>query len=1488
MKEAEKRLPNPELPPIAPRGEDMEAPLSFLQERLWLEQRFNPDQATYNVPVFFRLRGKLDELALRGALDGVLRRHSVLRGRIVERDGQPRVQIEPFESFQLEVADLRQHESPQDQTETLLLELLDAPFDLGRAPLVRGALYRLEDRHWVLALVFHQSVFDPLSDPVLRRELAEGYAAHHGAPFDCAPAGPPELSLQYGDFAAWQRHQLKDFLADDLDDWQRRLDGLGEPLGWPGDRRRPVHSSRRGAQILHHLSPRLAKLLASRAAELGVTEEQGILAALIALLARVGTHAFATLGLPVATRPPGMEPLIGNFDNLLVLALRLPGDPSFGTIAQNLRQELGEIRKPATLPYEQLVEALRPDRMPESAPFFRVHFQCLPASHRDLHLLGLEISRIAPPVRRCRHDLEITLIEGGQEGMAISFAYSLDLYERATVQRCVDLFLCLLESGLSDPNRRLSQLAILPPAELLAIENACQGRTPQWPTPADASLIDLWDGWVTDRRGEVAVQYGRERRTYGELDNMATALAHQLIGRGVKPGDVVGLCCPRSVDLVAACLGVLKTGAVVAPLDPEDPPMRLRRMLDRSQAHTLIAHISIAYRVESWPRDLMLLDQPLPTIWQTPIPRLTSAESAAWLFFTSGSTGEPKGVLLAHRNLIRLTLTLEDLELPSGLTFGQVSSFTFDAVAFEIWGAFASRGKLVGIERERTANAAALRAQLERDHIDVLLVTSASFHQLARQNPRVFADLPLVIFGGERAEPEVVRQVLREGPPRRLVNAYGPTEATTFATLHEVKTLHREAVDVPIGRPLTATTARVLDRLGQTAPIGVPGELFLGGPALALGYHSAPAATAAAFLPHANGERLYATGDLARLNEDLEFEFVGRVDQQVKIAGFRIELGEIEAALGGHPAVAQKVVVVQYDSNGRPHLIAFVVPQPTVVAPEGSQLRAYLRQHLPEFMVPSAVILLGVLPMTPHGKVDRRSLPHFTLLAGDDETEIGPRDEVEIVLERLWCEVMGADHVAIEANFFDLGGHSLLATQLLSKVRAAFGVDLPLREVFRSPTIAQMAELVREARSDGHHLAAPPLHRWPEPHPLSAMQERRWRALTIEPYTAERCSTLAAELKGRLDLPLLRQALIALQQRNEALRSRVASTAEGLVWQLVEPGDLPFTEVDLTGEGQEGELTLHLEAEARRPFLPDGLFWRCRLFRQGEHRQILAITVHRLLFDPASERLLWWNLAAQYTASRRGLEVAVPERPVGPGDWSAHRRHWLVGEVRESMLRPWRAWLEKAPLVTTGPYRTEVLCQDLAPTLMRTIRGLAQRFNCQPTTIALAAWCLLLAQETDKSNSILYVASSLDGRHYPELERILGSFESKIVLRVDTRAGTFPALVGQVLQAQRFALDHRDLSFAELIHDLAPDADPRQDPFCTTSFRWLAGNLPTFDQLNTRWLPVHSGWGVHARELCIVELPQVWRAELSHNQDRTTAERWMREWSRILLRALET
>jgi amino acid adenylation domain-containing protein len=1492
-------------PPVTPRAGSAEAPLSFLQERFWLEQRFSPEEATHNVPVFFRLRGELDRAALAGAVENVLRRHQVLRSRIAEVEGQPRVRIESFEALQLEEADLSAVEHAGEQTQALLLRLLDAPFDLARAPLLRAGLYRLAGEQWVLALVFHQSVFDSLSDPVLRRELAADYAALK----EGRPSPVPAPPLQYADFAAWQRRELAGRLDAAAEAWRHRLAGLSEPLSWPPDRRRLLSPSRRGAQILTAMPAAQHELLVRRAAELGCAEETLVLAALAALLARVGQHSFVTVGLPVALRPPELEPLIGNFDNLVVLAVRLPGDPSFRQIAGQVAAEEEAARAAGFFPYEQLVEALRPERAPESGPFFRVFFHRQPAAHRHIRLDRLEIGRLSPPVRRSRHDLELTLVDGGSRGMAFSFAYSVDLYDRPTAERFAESFLTLLGGALEDPGRRLSELPLMPPAILRALEGAARGRFALW--PRQESLAEIFAHWTAARRDELALVYGRERRTYGELERISGGVAGELAARGVAPGAAVGLCGPRSADLVAACLGILRAGAVVAPLDPEDPPMRLRRMLDKSGAETVIAHPAVAYRLETWPGELLLLDQLLAAAAARPAadplelpaapPPLAGGESGAMLLFTSGSTGEPKGVLLAHRNLMRLIAAVEELDLPPGLTFGQLSSFTFDAVAFEMWGAFAGGGRLVGIERATAANAAALRAQLERDGIEVLLVTSAAFHQLARQNPRVFAGLPLLIFGGERADPEVVRQVLREGPPVRLVHAYGPTEATTFATLHEIRHL-AEDLPVPIGRPLAETRAMVLDRLGRPAPVGVPGELYLGGPALALGYHGEPAATAAVFLPDpggAPGERLYKSGDLARWSHKLELEFVGRADQQVKIDGARIELGEIEAALGGHPAVAQKVVVVQHDAAGKPHLIAFVVPPPAARPASGGELRSFLRQQLPEFMVPSAVLLLGILPQTPHGKVDRRSLPHFTLLDYPDEAEPGPRDEVEIVLERLWCEVMGADHVAMEDNFFDLGGHSLLATQVLAKLRTAFGVDLPLREVFRAPTIARMAELVRAARSGGHHLAAPPLHRWPEPHPLSAQQERRYRALVAAgaaagPGSAEECSTQAAELGGQLDEPQLLRALKEVARRHEALRSRVHVRDDAaLSWTVAEDLELPLARADLRGfgEGVEEELARLLAAEASRPFQPRDFFWRCLLIELSPTRRVLAITVHRLLFDAASERLLWGSLAVRYAAGKRNLDAGAAagaaDRPVGPGDWSAHRRHWLVGETREAMLRPWRALLEKSPRLSGGPYRTEVLRLELPLTVARAIRGLAQRHHCPPTAVALAAWCALLAREQPAEPSTLLVASSLDGRHYPELERILGSFESKIILRIDLKNSGFPALLREVQDAQRFALEHRDLSFAELVLELAPDADPRQDPFCSTAFRWLAGQLPHFDQLATRYLPQHSGWSVHPRELCIVELPEHWRAELTHPGDAATADRWLRDWVAILLRAAE-
>src|SRR5882724_8750712 len=1075
-----------DVPPIVPVPRDGRLPLSFAQERLWFLRRLDTRTLAYNEAAAFRLEGRLDEAALRFSLDEILRRHESLRTTFPEVAGQPVQRIEAPAPFEIPTVDLTRLPAAVRDGEARRQALARAlrPFDLARGPLVRGLLTRLDERQHALLFSFHHIVFDGWSTAVFVRELS----ALYGARIAGRPSPLPPLSLQYADFAAWQRAWLQgEVLERQLAYWRERLAGIAV-LGLATDRPRPILPAAPSGQRLAVVPPALTRRLRAFSRERGATPFMTLLAAFQALLHRYSGQDDVAVGSPIANRDRGeVESLIGFFVNMLVLRTDLSGDPTFGELLDRVRQVALGAYAHQSLPFEKLVEELRPDRDLRRTPLFQVSFQLLNVPATPLDLPGLTLVPFSSAARSAKFDLDLALLEG-EEQLRGPLDYDADLFDGTTIERLLAHLDQLVEGALASPGSRLSELPLLTSAERGQVVG--EWNDTRAALPADRRLHELFELQVRRRPEAVALAFEGEELLYGELDARANQLAHLLRRWGVGPGVRVGVCAERSLELVVGLLGILKAGAAYVPLDPSYPQERLSFMLADARVpvlltqERLLAAIQPDAGAEAGTPALRVLC--LDAQWEEITRESTaSAESPtvpgsvdelAYVIYTSGSTGRPKGAMNSHRGICNRLLWLQEVD---GLTGDdrvlQKTPVSFDVSVWELFWPLVTGARLV---------LARPGGHQDPDYLVRLLgqagITTAHFVpsmlQVFLEAPGVesLTGLRRVICSGEAMTTALERRFAARFPAGAapvLYNLYGPTEAAVEVTAWRCAPGGSLAA-VPIGRPVANTRTLVLDAHLGPVPIGIPGELYLGGVQLARGYLDRPELTAEKFIPDPfadpedRGARLYRTGDQVRRLAGREIVYLGRLDHQVKVRGFRIELGEIEAALAALPGVREAVVVAREEARGAPgdrQLVAYF-PRTTgtgEVELPVETLRRKLRDRLPEFMVPAAFVPLAALPLNPSGKVDRRALP-----APDRSSASGfvaPRTPAEEVLAQIWEELLGLERVGVHDNFFERGGHSLLAVLLMSRIEQRFGRSLPLATLFSAPTLESLAALLHQS-----------------------------------------------------------------------------------------------------------------------------------------------------------------------------------------------------------------------------------------------------------------------------------------------------------------------------------------------------------------------------------------------------------------------------------------
>ncbi len=1037
---------------IPRRRSDDHLPLSFAQQRLWFLDQLEPGSSAYNMARALRLIGELDQAAIETALNELVRRHESLRTTFAANDGQARQIITPPAPVEFKVTDLSD-QAPEEREATirrLMQEEGERPFELSRGPLFRAGLLHLGEREHVLYMNMHHIVSDGWSMILLFKEFSALYsAALHG---NASPLR--ELPIQYADYAVWQREWLSgERLEEQLDYWRRQLHAAPAVLELPTDYPRPAQQSYHGRTFKLPFDPELVNGLKQLSRQSGCTLFMTLLAAFKVLLYRYTGFQDIVVGTPVAGRSRGeLEGLIGFFINTLVLRTDLSGEITFKELLGRVREVCLGAYAHQDLPFEKLVEELQPERSLAHMPLCQVAISLQNLQVAPLGLEGLKEGRVDFERETAKFDLTLSMWED-PTGLLGTFQYNSDLFDESTVASMAAHYQKLMEAAVRQPDQKISDLRMLTTAEemqlLLGWNDTQLDQTPS------ACIHELFEKQAAKTPDAVALISEDTSLTYAELNERANQFAHHLRSLGVGPEQLVGVCLQRSVDLVAALLAVLKAGGAYVPIDPAYPRARLAFMLEDAEIKVLITQESLLEFSSQLPVKRVSVDgdrAALSQMRKENPQNLTLPENLAYIIYTSGSTGRPKGIGITHRSasvLLEWAKRFYSPEEMQGVLFS--TSICFDISIFEMFAPLTQGYKFILAE-----NALSLPSLRAADQVTLLDAVPSAVAELVRMKG-IPSSVKMVNLPGEPLSATLVNDVFELETVQRAVNLYGPSEDTTFTTYALLK--RNDDLPPAIGRPVSNTQIYILDKNFQLLPARVPGELYIGGDGLSRGYLNRPDQTAARYVPNPfglPGSRMYRTGDLARYRLDGNLEYLGRIDHQVKIRGFRIELGEIEAALDNHEHIRESIVAAREDTSGAKQLVAYVVM--TEENFSVSELRNYIKERLPEYMIPSVFVRLDAMPLLPNGKVDRLSLPDPGLVSGSSEdTYVAPQTPVEEVLANMWAGLLRVERVGVNDNFFELGGHSLLAVQLISRIRDLLLVELPLLTLFEAPTVGLLS-----------------------------------------------------------------------------------------------------------------------------------------------------------------------------------------------------------------------------------------------------------------------------------------------------------------------------------------------------------------------------------------------------------------------------------------------
>ncbi|MET9258947.1 amino acid adenylation domain-containing protein [Amycolatopsis sp. NPDC004079] len=1346
-----------ELVPIRPVARNGPLPASSAQRRLWFLHSLEPSGAAYNCATGFRFTGELDIEALGAALTGVVSRHEPLRTAFAEQDGRLTQVIGPVAPLRPRVVDLRAR--PADLEAELSAET-SAPFDLRTGPVLRALVARIGPREHIFVLTAHHIAADGWSMHVIARELGVLYASAKDGTIDAA--GLPEPALQYADVAAWQENRFTGPVADEhLEYWRHRLDGVA-PVDLPTDRKRPAVRTSAGDRCLFAVPAGVVERLTELGHRLGATLFVPLAAAVQVLLSRWSGQADIAIGTVEAGRNRAeLADLVGFFANTVVLRSEVDESVAFAEFAAACRETVREAVAHDRVPFERVVDAVLPERDPSRNPLIQVMLALQNTPSGPPRLPGVETGPVSLPRRAALFDLTLEFWPDGA-GLIGSVEYSTDVFGEPTARRFATHLAALLGALAETPDRPMAQVAPLSEEDVQALvaerNDTGRGLVPR-------TIPELFGARVSAAPDAVAVTGAGIRLSYAELDARANQLARHLRSLGVRSGDRVGLCLDRSAELIVALLGILKAGAAYVPIDPAYPAAR-REHLMRDAGLALMVTDRRARADDGL--ECVLVDAHRAAIAANdtaPADAVITPDSVAYLSYTSGSTGTPKAVMTPHRAVHRVVCETTGYELTADDVVAQLASVSFDAATFEIWGALLNGGTLA-VAPPGALDAPELGAFLSSHGVTTLWLTAGMFHEMVDADLTVLGGLKYLLAGGDVLSAKHCREVLIGLPGVTLINGYGPTETTTFATVCRVRPEHLADGAVPIGSPIADTGVYVLDRWLRPVPPGAAGELYIAGEGLANGYVNLPGMTACRFVAdpfRGIGARMYRTGDRTRWRPDGQLEFLGRTDDQVKIRGFRVEPGEVQSVLAEHPGVARALVL----ARGR-GLAAYVVPR-AGASLDAASLREHVAGIVPEYLVPSGFLVLDTLPLTAGGKIDRAALPEIAVRGA---RYAAPDTRAERTLAGIWAGVLGLDRVGAEDNFFDLGGDSILSIQVVSRARRA-GIVLSSEDIFVRQTVRALAAAVEQRRSAPPAAAAAPAGTLP----LGPLQTGMlFHALASPGSYVEQLTFVAG---GVADAELLASSWRHVFGEVEALRA-------GVVWQGVpEPVQVlhagvvfPVAVEDwrgVPGDVQEGRWGALVAGDRERGLALDEVpLARLSLAVVGGGRVRVLFTFHHVLLDGWSVARVLSLVFADYAARRDGREVPA----VSGGRGLAVQAKWLRGRDVPAAEEFWKSELAGAiptavPRDRPSAGRSSArLGAKLPAELSGRLSGFARRHRLTVNSVVQGLWALLLWSRAGQDDVVFGATTSGRSADLPGVEDMIGVFINTLPVRVRMDPGT--------------------------------------------------------------------------------------------------------------------
>jgi len=1419
--------------PLEPADRSAVLPLSYAQQRLWFLDQLEPDSASYNISWTVRLKGELDVPALQQSVNTLVARHEVLRCSFPARDGDAETIIHDSVDVVLEQSDLPG--SGDERMRAYLSKLAASPFDLSKPPLIRFFLVRLNEAEHVLLVLIHHIISDGASMRILFRELASCYDAYTN---DEVPEFEA-LSVQYPDYAVWQRRWLEgEQLEQQMDYWLDKLKDAPPVLTLPSDRPRSAALRFRGASVVRVLPRALAEELRGLGRSCGATLFMVMFAAFDVLLERYSGQRDLVVGTPIGGRPrTSLEGLIGFFVNTAVLRVDVEEAGSFRDLVRQVRDTALEMHTNQELPFEKLVEVLQPERELSHTPVFQVMFDLQEEPRWKLPVRNLEVlPEVIFSSRTSTFDLTLSVREA-ENGLDAMFEYDTDLFDESTIERFALHYQNLLEAVLANPDKPLADIPMLDEAERRKLLH-------EWNPSDDVDTAETLTGLFARSRGQYpdspALETGDGVLSYSELDEQSGRVARALADHDVGSGDVVGIYAARGAETVAAILGVLKVGAAWLPLDPDYPVARLRAMADVAQPRMILVAEGLKPRFNAnhlvLNRELLDAGPVMPAV-------NTPAELPACILFTSGSTGVPKGVSLSHGGLSNYVDALRNkTALSNGSRVLQFASLNFDISIEEMFVAFAAGATLVLRGPGAVPDVRSYLKFLAERSISWVSLPTAYWNEIASELNSVGSldglALKTVVIGGEKAQLEHWKSWREHLPQAQLLNTYGPTETSIAATWYDLSFQQPDSfTTIPIGTPVPGVQAYVLNSNMQPQPIGVPGELYIGGVGVAHGYINPPE-QGDAFVsnPFADG-RLYRSGDSARFLPDGNLEYLGRVDEQLKLRGHRIEPADIESALLSHPQV-ETCAVVPVAGAADITLAAYVAAPPDKIDSIG--LRAYLRSRLPDYMVPDIYQVMEVLPLTVNGKVDRAALPEVSKSRLSETPFRMPETAIEKDLAAIWSEVLNLSEVGLDDNFFELGGHSLLATRVVARIRDALNKDVPLRLLFDSPTVAGLANAISYSTADSGAPIRP--RRDSELPPLSFSQQRLWFLEQLEPGSSGFNLPWMVRLKGALDKPVLQDALNQLMQRHEALRTSFADVDGEAVQVVAASQQLPLVEVSLNDATDELINDCLQERIAGGFDVAQGPLIRASLIRVSEHDHVLLLVMHHIVSDGWSVGIIQRELSEFYNAALRGQAPGLQPLTVQYADyaiWQQTGAAQLTGQ-----LDYWREQLsDMPPLLDLVSDRPRPALQSyaggwrdlrLSKELSAGLRQLATQYDASVFMLLLAVFNILMGRYAGRDDII--IGTPVAGRRRTELEGLVGFFLNTLVVRSNLAGNPgFDEYLRQVKSAAIAAFDNQDVPFERLIEELQPERNPAFPPIVQVMF-----NLHNFAESGSQ-SKSHSG-----------------------------------------------